>query len=52
MTGCEVAAGNRRQTKTHDRCQPWVFVEIALSATDPGGIADRDDRQIDILQRK
>jgi len=35
--------------KTHDRCQPWVFVEIALSATSHGGIANYDDHQIQSL---
>ena len=38
-----VVAGNRGQTKTHDRCQPWVLVEIALCATSPAGIARYDD---------
>src|SRR5437867_10715696 len=52
MSRIEVLAGNRGQTKTHDRCQPWVFVEIALSATHPGGIARYDnDGQSQNLQR-
>jgi hypothetical protein len=38
--------------KTHDRCQPWVIVEIALSATSPGGIVSCDDHhQRSNLQR-
>src|SRR5439155_2885623 len=28
--------------KTHDRCQPWVLVEMALNRTSPGGIAACD----------
>jgi hypothetical protein len=36
--------------KTHDRCQPWVLVEISSSATSPGGVDD-DDNQIHSLQR-
>jgi hypothetical protein len=36
-------AGDRGQTKTHDRCRPWVVVEIALRATSPGGIVCDDD---------
>jgi hypothetical protein len=36
--------------KTHDRCQPWVLVEIRSSATSPGGVGNDDD-QIHRLQR-
>jgi hypothetical protein len=36
--------------KTHDRCQPWVLVEIGSSATSPGGVGN-DDNQIHSLQR-
>jgi hypothetical protein len=32
--------------KTHDRCQPWVFVEIICSpSTSPGRAACYDDDQ-------
>jgi len=30
---------------------PWVFVEIALNATSPGGIVCYDDHQLRNLQR-
>jgi hypothetical protein len=37
----------RAQQKTHDRCQPWVFVEISFlrSTTPHGPAADYDDQQ-------
>ena len=38
-----MAAGKQ---KTHDRFQPWVFVEImVLCSTSPHGVAGNDDRQ-------
>jgi hypothetical protein len=43
-------AGWPGNKKTHDRCQPWVLVEIRSSATSPGGVDD-DDNQIHSLQR-
>jgi hypothetical protein len=41
------AAGDE---KTHDRCQPWVFVEIICStSTSPGGVVCYDDdQQVDL----
>jgi hypothetical protein len=37
--------------KTHDRCQPWVLVEIGSSATSPGGVVNNDDHPNHGLQR-
>jgi ribosomal protein L37E len=51
MVRAQVLAGNRGQIKTHDRCQPWVNVEIALRATSPAGIASDDDYQQPNLNR-
>src|SRR6266404_1206138 len=51
MVLSQVLARNRGQTKTHDRCQPWVDVEIALRATSPAGIASDDDYQQPNLNR-
>jgi hypothetical protein len=36
--------------KTHDRCQPWVFVEIVQSpSTSPDGVVFYDDApQVDL----
>jgi len=53
MVRCAVLAGDRGQRKTHDRCRPWVLVEMALNATSPDGIGGYDDNpQIENLQRK
>ena len=37
------------ETKTHDCCQPWVFVKL-LRSTNANGIAGYDDYQNDSLQ--
>src|ERR1051325_4533900 len=35
--------------KTHDRFQPWVFVEnLGLASTNTNGIADYDDLKVDL----
>jgi hypothetical protein len=43
----------RGYKKTHDRFQPWVFVEIKLNATSLHGVAayDDDNAQQNNLQR-
>ena len=32
-------AADREYKKTHDCCQPWVFVEKTLRSTSTGGVA-------------
>jgi hypothetical protein len=44
-----VAGGGAGETKTHDRCQPWVFVKVSRS-TNADGIAGYDDHQNDSLR--
>jgi len=44
-------AGAEGKQKTHDRCQPWVLVEIVLNATSPGSLVSCDDHQHLNLQR-
>jgi hypothetical protein len=39
-----VADAGAGETKTHDRCQPWVFVKVSRS-TNASGIAGYDDYQ-------
>ena len=43
-----VAGRGAGETKTHDRCQPWVFVKVSRS-TNASGIAGYDDYQKDRL---
>jgi hypothetical protein len=38
--------------KTHDRCQPWVLVDIRSSATSPGGAYSDDDENYDLQRPK
>jgi hypothetical protein len=39
----------RVHKKTHDRCQPWVFVEIFLASTSANGVVSyNDDHQNDL----
>src|SRR5436190_17857599 len=52
MVGPAVFGANRGQTKkNHDRCQPWVPVQMALSATSPGGVVCNDDERLRHLLR-
>jgi hypothetical protein len=44
-----VAGRGASETKTHDRCQPWVFVKL-LRSTSANGIAGYDDYQNDSLR--
>jgi hypothetical protein len=44
-----VAGTGAGETKTHDRCQPWVFVKVSHS-TNASGIAGYDDYQNDRLR--
>jgi hypothetical protein len=44
-----VGRASRVHKKTHDRCQPWVFVEIQLFSTSAyGGVAYDDHQQLDL----
>ena len=44
-----VIGGRSGQTKTHDRCQPWVLSKLSGLSTNANGVVTYDDNQQDYL---